>query len=98
MGICKNCNGHLYGCQYEDDDISFCDDKDMTNRMTQLAYNEGFKNGYKQGKSDAIKEVLKVYEDMDDVMCTEENCPHTWDDYNCVQCVVDRIKEKEDGY
>lgn len=68
MGECKGCNGHLYGCQYEDNAISFCDDKDMTNRMTNNAYKHGYDAGYNQCELDWQKKL------------NEENGKYLWHD------------------
>lgn len=47
--------------------------------------------GYEQGREDAISEMVDFFDNK--AICINDNCIHMDDEYNCVRCIADQLKE-----
>lgn len=50
---------------------------------------------YNKGRADAIEEMIYFFENK--AICVNAECIHIEDEYSCVRCIAEQLKEQKDG-
>lgn len=66
----------------------------MAKGITELIrdFKELHPRAYERIRTDAIEEMIDFFDNK--AICINYNCIHMDDEYNCVRCIADQLKEK----